>query len=69
MSKILNTSGEFYFAIFGNIQLPLSKIVFDRFHVMKHVNEAVDKTRKDENKKLKNKGIIDLNGTRYMWLY
>jgi len=36
---------------------------------MKHVNEAVDKTRKDENKKLKNKGIIDLNGTRYMWLY
>jgi len=46
-----------------------SKIVFDRFHVMKHVNEAVDKTRKDENKKLKNKGIIDLNGTRYMWLY
>ena len=46
-----------------------SKIVFDRFHVMKHVNEAVDKTRKDENKKLKDNGIIDLNGTRYMWLY
>jgi transposase len=41
-----------------------SKIVFDGFHVTKHVNEAVDKTRKDENKKLKNKGIIDLNGTR-----
>ncbi len=46
-----------------------SRIVFDRFHVMKHVNEAVDKTRKDENRKLKDNGIIDLNGTRYMWLY
>ena len=46
-----------------------SKIVFDRFHVMKHVNDAVDKTRKDENRKLKENGIMDLNGSRYMWLY
>jgi transposase len=33
------------------------KIVFDRFHVMKHVNEAVDSTRKKENKLLAEKGI------------
>jgi transposase len=46
-----------------------SKIVFDRFHVMKHVNDAVDKTRKEENRKLKENGIMDLNGSRYMWLY
>ena len=70
MIGILNTSGEFYYAIFGNIQLPLTKIVFNRFYVMKHVNEVVDKTRKYENKKkLKNKGLIELNRTRYKWLY
>ena len=51
MIEILNTSGGFYYAIFGNIQLPLTKIVFNRFYVMKHVNEVVDKTRKYENKK------------------
>ncbi|MGC8673355.1 MAG: ISL3 family transposase, partial [Thermoplasmata archaeon] len=46
-----------------------SKMVFDRFHVMRHVNEAVDKTRKEENGKLVKDGIMDLNGTRYIWLY
>ncbi len=46
-----------------------SKMVFDRFHVMKHVNEAVDKTRKEENRKLVKDGIMDLSGTRYIWLY
>jgi transposase len=46
-----------------------SKIVFDRFHVMKHVNEAVDTTRKVENRELKERGIMDLNGSRYIWLY
>lgn len=46
-----------------------SKIVFDRFHVMKHVNEAVDTTRKQENKELQKSGMADLKGTRYIWLY
>ncbi|OWP56592.1 MAG: hypothetical protein B2I17_04650 [Thermoplasmatales archaeon B_DKE] len=46
-----------------------SKIVFDRFHVMKHVNEAVDSTRKKENRTLAENGITDLKGTRYIWLY
>lgn len=46
-----------------------SKIVFDRFHVMKHVNGAVDSTRKKENHDLAEKGMTDLKGTRYIWLY
>ena len=46
-----------------------SKIVFDRFHVTKHVNEAVDTTRKEENRKLVKGGVMDLKGTRYIWLY
>jgi transposase len=45
------------------------KIVFDRFHVMRHVNEAVDTVRKDENRELVKKGIMDLKSPRYIWLY
>ena len=46
-----------------------SKIVFDRFHVAKHVNKAVDTTRKTENRILSENGMTDLKGTRYTWLY
>ena len=46
-----------------------AKIVFVRFHDMKHVNEAVDETRKEENRELKEKGIMDIRRKRYIWLY
>ena len=46
-----------------------TKIVFDRFHVMKHVNEALDTTRKRENRAMLKQGSTDLKGTRYIWLY
>ena len=46
-----------------------AKIVFDRFHVMKRVNEAVDETRKEENREFKKKGIMNISGKRYIWLY
>ena len=36
---------------------------------MKHVNEAVDTTRKRENRAMVKKGSTDLKGTRYIWLY
>ena len=42
---------------------PQAEITFDRFHIMKILNEAVDKVRRDEQ--------IDnhaLKGTRYVWL-
>ena len=45
------------------------KIVFDRFHVMKHVNLAVDSTWKKENRMFLEKGLPDLKRTRYIWLY
>ena len=35
---------------------------------MKHVNEKVNTTRKTENRKLVKDGIMDLKGTRYIWL-
>ena len=44
------------------------KIAFDRFHVMKKMNEAVDKVRRREHKSLTKEGMNDLKGTKYDWL-
>lgn len=46
-----------------------SKIVFDRFHLMKYIGEAVDQVRKQEHRALNEKGHSILTGTRYIWLY
>jgi transposase len=46
-----------------------SKIVFDRFHVMKHMGEAVDAVRKAEHRRLRGEGDETLKGTKYLWLY
>jgi transposase len=46
-----------------------SKIVFDRFHVMKYVVDAVDKVRKQENESLKKTGNDLLKGTKYLFLW
>lgn len=45
------------------------KIVFDRFHVMRYVLEAVDKVRKSEHKQLSKLGEEILKGTKYLWLW
>ena len=43
--------------------LPKTEITFDKFHILKIINEAVDKVKKQEvsTNKL-------LTGTRYIWL-
>jgi len=48
--------------------LPNSIIVHDKFHIMKYLNEAVDKTRKKEVRKLNKKGDKRLKNTKYMFL-
>ena len=45
------------------------KIVFDRFHVMRHVLDAVDKVRKSEHNQLSDLGEQVLKGTKYLWLW
>jgi transposase len=45
-----------------------SKIVFDKFHIAKHLSEAVDLVRRRENKLLRASGDHRLTGTRYDWL-
>lgn len=44
------------------------KIAFDKFHVAKHLGDAVDKVRRSEHKELVKQGCEDLKGTRYLWL-
>jgi transposase len=44
------------------------KMVFDKFHVAKHLGEAVDKVRRRENKELSATGDDRLVGTKYDWL-
>lgn len=46
-----------------------SKIVFDRFHVMKKILDAVDKVRKQEHAALKAKGDSTLARSKYLWLW
>jgi transposase len=44
------------------------KIAFDKFHVAKHLGEAVDKVRRAENKALLGEGDRRLVGTKWLWL-
>jgi transposase len=44
------------------------KIVFDRFHVMKQLLEAVDHVRRREHKELVQRGDRRLTHTKYVWL-
>jgi transposase len=44
------------------------KICFDRFHVAKHLCDAVSKVRREENRELLADGDKTLSGTKYFWL-
>ena len=46
-----------------------SKIVFDRFHIVGHMNDALDQVRRAENKKLRAEGDDSLVGSKFLWLY
>ena len=45
------------------------KMVFDRFHIMRHVVDAVDTVRKREHKALLDTGDTTLTKSKYLWLY
>ncbi|HEV7764891.1 MAG TPA: ISL3 family transposase [Thermoanaerobaculia bacterium] len=44
------------------------KIVFDKFHIMKHLGDAVDQVRRAEHRQLRAAGDERLAKTRYWWL-
>jgi len=43
-------------------------IVFDKFHLVKHLHDAVDRVRRSEQRALKPTGDDRLTGTKYLWL-
>ena len=48
---------------------PTAEIVHDKFHVSKHLNEAVDQVRRQENKALRAVGDDRLVGSKQLWLF
>lgn len=47
---------------------PDALIVFDKFHIISHLNKAVDEVRREEARELKKNKSEVLKGTRYLWL-
>jgi transposase len=45
------------------------KIVYDPYHLVQHMNEAVNHVRKQEHRRLAAQGDAVLAGTRSLWLY
>jgi transposase len=56
-------------ATLQNLPLAAEKIVFDPFHVIGHMNRAVDQVRRAEHRQLMEQGDDTLKGTKYLWLY
>jgi transposase len=48
--------------------LPHADIVFDRFHVARYLNKAVDQTRISEHKRLTREGDDSLKGSKFAWV-
>ncbi len=46
-----------------------AEIVHDRFHISKHLNEAVDRVRRQEHKTLTRAGDDRLKGSKQLWLF
>ena len=70
-AQIQAVSIDMWQAFENSIQrnVPQADIVFDKFHIAKHLNEAVDKIRRSEHKDLKAQGDERLTGTRQLWLF
>ncbi len=48
---------------------PQAEIVHDRFHISKHLNDAVDQVRRGEHKTLTKQGDDRLKGSKQQWLF
>lgn len=56
------------FAAAKQTVLPQADTVHDRFHVASYLNEAVDKTRRSEHKRLGKQQDTTLSRSKYLWL-
>lgn len=56
-------------ATFQCVPLSGSMIVHDRFHIIAHMNKALNEVRAEEARELAAKGDKSLKGTRQLWLW
>jgi transposase len=56
-------------SVMAHVPDAAERIVFDRFHIMKHMGEALDTVRKGEHRQLRAQGLELLTGSKYLWLY
>jgi len=49
-------------------RLPNATLIFDKFHIVQHLNKAVDEVRKEEAREWKKTNPELLQKTRYIWL-
>ena len=68
-SVSMDMSGGYQKSTNAHLKDSDKKIVFDKFHIMKHMNEAVNKVRQMEHGSLLEIGDKTLTGTRQIWLY
>lgn len=50
------------------IAAPQADIVHDKFHISKLLNEAVNKVRREEHRRLLGQGDASLTGTKFLWM-
>lgn len=67
-SVAMDMCGAFISATRAHIPDADKKICFDKFHVAKHLGDAVDDIRYQENKELMRTGDKRLVGSKYLWL-
>ena len=64
---VMDMSAAFQAA--SEAKMPQAEIVHDRFHVAKHLNEAVDKVRRTEHRELQGEGEETLKGSKFLFLF
>ena len=70
LAKIKVVALDMWPAFMGaaTVTVPQADLVHDRFHVMKHLNEGVDKVRKEERAELSDSSRDWLTGRKYLFL-
>ena len=60
--------GAYISVVEHNVHRAEEKICFDKFHVAKHLGDAVDRVRRQEQREQARDGDRSLVGTKYKWL-
>jgi len=64
----MDMSGPYIAATMKHVPFAEGKIAFDKFHVAKHLGDAVNKVRRAEHRSLMKEGDDRLKGSRHLWL-